>query len=440
MIEENFSYGVISYSSINIGDEVQSVAVSRFLPRIDEYVQRETVKKFVPKHGKKTKLIMNAWWMFNPKNFPPKDEYIEPLLISMYFSDTQRHFFLNEERRNFLLKHGPVGCRDMGTYNWLQSENIPSYFSGCLTITLQRNYSIPRQDYILCVDVPEDIIEEIKKHTKRPVYDLTRRLFPIYTPQKRMELAKLMLRLYHDAHLVISPRFHILLPSLAMETPVLRLATSNRNIVADHTRFMGYETFFNTIDIDKDDWINEIRKFDFENPPNNPQNHLKMREDLIKRCSEFTGYNNSEPIIDSDPYPFARLIQLNACKDFHVRRMAYWSTKKELLETLLCKLKYGITKYDVTEDNLPLYEKIKYPPLMRIKYYIYMILSTLTLGKTRKKFRKIFNKYAKIKICYELQKLLNNEFIYPNIIKASGSSTIKQNPETLAAVGGGLSL
>ena len=43
--------------------------------------------------------------------------------------------------------------------------NIPSYFSGCLTLTLQRNYEIPRQDYILCVDVEPHVVDKIKQLT-----------------------------------------------------------------------------------------------------------------------------------------------------------------------------------------------------------------------------------------------------------------------------------
>ena len=54
-MKEDYSYGLLSYSSVNIGDEIQSVAQSRFLPRIDEYVQRETIGRFVPKFNKKRK-------------------------------------------------------------------------------------------------------------------------------------------------------------------------------------------------------------------------------------------------------------------------------------------------------------------------------------------------------------------------------------------------
>ena len=57
----NFQFGLLRYSSVNIGDEIQSIAASRFLPRIDCLVQREKIKQF--SSGIKTKLIMNAWWV-----------------------------------------------------------------------------------------------------------------------------------------------------------------------------------------------------------------------------------------------------------------------------------------------------------------------------------------------------------------------------------------
>ena len=39
-------YGVLKYSSVNIGDDIQSIAAMRYLPRIDEYIHRDRVDKF----------------------------------------------------------------------------------------------------------------------------------------------------------------------------------------------------------------------------------------------------------------------------------------------------------------------------------------------------------------------------------------------------------
>lgn len=41
---ENYNYGLMIYTTTNIGDEIQSIAASRFLPSIDEYISRENDK------------------------------------------------------------------------------------------------------------------------------------------------------------------------------------------------------------------------------------------------------------------------------------------------------------------------------------------------------------------------------------------------------------
>lgn len=401
-------YGILAYTSANIGDEIQSIASMRFLPRIDEYIQRENIKNFVPKNNLRTKLIMNAWWMLHPNNFPPKEEYVEPLLISMYIRDTLREkFLLKKENKDFLIKNGPVGCRDMGTYKWLKSENIPTYFSGCLTLTIQRNYDIARQNYILCVDVPPDIVNKIKQYTSRPVYTMTRTLFPTYTPTQRFELAKIVLRAYHDAHLVISPRLHVILPSLAMETPVLRLKSKDYNIVEDYTRYDGYESFFNTIDIDKPDLNKQIQNYNFDNPPANPQHHLELREQIIKKCSEFTGYDNKNSLIDNDPYPLITLIGLNRFTSLHNKRMLYWNDNIDILNALWNKLN-NITKYKITDENsIPEYKPVKNILLIYLKCFRYYVLHKISFGKQKLRYKKKYLKSRKIIAIDSLYKIIN---------------------------------
>lgn len=345
-MEKDFSFGILGYNSINIGDEIQSVAQSRFLPQIDEVVYREQIKNFIPKLGKKTKCILNAWWMWRPKNFPPS-KWVEPLLISMHIRPAIRREVWTKETKEYFLKYGPVGCRDMGTYEWLKGKGVPAYFSGCLTLTLQRNHEIPRQNYILCVDVDDNIVEEIKKRTQKPVYSITRTLSPFYNAEQRFEFAKLILRLYHDAHLVVSPRLHVMLPALAMETPVCRIETKSKEIVGDWTRYAGFEGFCNSIEIDNG--IQELDKFNFDNPPANPTKHIELRNDLIKRCSEFTGYDNPNSLISNEPYPLIKLIELNAYHYSNVKRILHFATKADIKATLREKSK-GIDKFNLVDN------------------------------------------------------------------------------------------
>lgn len=53
-------YSMMGYSTNNIGDDIQSVAASRFFPKIDRFVNRENMWRY---NGPKTKMILNAFYM-----------------------------------------------------------------------------------------------------------------------------------------------------------------------------------------------------------------------------------------------------------------------------------------------------------------------------------------------------------------------------------------
>ena len=133
--QDKDKYGVIKYSSINIGDEVQSVAAMRFLPRIDYYVQRERIDQFKPNSGEKVKLIMNAWWMWDYVHFPPAPE-IDPLFVSFHLREKIRKKFtdkfMTEEVIKYFKDHGPIGCRDITTAKYLQEFGLMHIFLGVL--------------------------------------------------------------------------------------------------------------------------------------------------------------------------------------------------------------------------------------------------------------------------------------------------------------------
>lgn len=342
--QENVNFGILTYNSINIGDEIQSLAAMRFLPRIDSYVYREKINLFKP--SIKTKLLMNAWWMWKPENFSI-DKNVDALFTSVHIREA---IFSNfEKKMEIFSKFAPIGCRDLSTCEYLKSHNIQAYFSGCLTLTLQRNYNIPKQDYILCVDVPQKVIDVIKTKTSKPVYDISRFLSPYCDSKEHFELAKVMLSLYHNAHLVVSSRMHVILPSLTLETNVLEIKTREASIKGAAVRYMGYEGFTNYIDIDNH--FEELYNYDFDNPPKNPTKHLKYREELIKKCSDFTGYNNTESLIETDFNPLIKLVQLSAYKKENIGRIIYWASIQELIKALYYRLQ-GFDRYDLVDNEI----------------------------------------------------------------------------------------
>lgn len=107
-------YGALKFNSTNIGDEIQSIAAQRFLPQVDYYIFRDHLNKF--SSDEKVKLIMNSWYTWKPRNFPPS-ECIDPLLISMFINPDCREKILTKDTIAYLKKYGPVGCRDLSTKN-----------------------------------------------------------------------------------------------------------------------------------------------------------------------------------------------------------------------------------------------------------------------------------------------------------------------------------
>lgn len=54
-----YKFALLNYSTENIGDEVQSIAARRFLPRIDEYVDRDKLAEW----GTKSTNKVNYEWL-----------------------------------------------------------------------------------------------------------------------------------------------------------------------------------------------------------------------------------------------------------------------------------------------------------------------------------------------------------------------------------------
>lgn len=134
----------------NIGDYIQSVAQEQYYNHIDCYVEREHMDSF--NSDEKVKVIMNAWFMWNPLNFPPS-KWIEPLCISMHIVPSIADKMLSEKTIAYLKKYEPIGARDKNTQRILQSKGIESFFSGCLTLTLGLKYkSLVKDDKIYFVD------------------------------------------------------------------------------------------------------------------------------------------------------------------------------------------------------------------------------------------------------------------------------------------------
>lgn len=266
----------------NFGNEIQSIAASYFLPQLDFFLDREATRN-ISSHFV-GKVIMNGWWMHDPKQWPPSDK-IDPLFISVHLANKKTlEVILSNENINYLLKHSPIGTRDLYTLKLLKEYNVPAYFSGCLTLTLPKNPYIEKKDYILCVDVKQEVVKKIKESTNKTVYSIT----PVFNANDLETIGKFqyafnLLNAYQSSSAVITSRLHVAMPCLALETPVLLLDDSN----GKDGRFWGLS---NLLRNSNTDWyLKNMDFFDYNNPTKNSNDYISLRNKLISQCESFTG-------------------------------------------------------------------------------------------------------------------------------------------------------
>ncbi|MGN1383297.1 MAG: polysaccharide pyruvyl transferase family protein [Eubacterium sp.] len=343
-------FGCIQYTSVNIGDEIQSVAAMRFLPQIDYYVPRERVDEFHSDHGEKVKLFMNAWWMWEQNHFPPSED-IDPLFVSFHLREAMRNDeFMRKDVIQYFKDHEPIGCRDTGTVEFLKRYGIDAYFTGCLTSTLLPNEKIKKERagrYILCVDVPTYMEEKIRERSDLPVYTLSRNLFPAFSSIERFKVAKIMLYAYHNAACVVTPRLHVGLPAVAFHTPVCMLTTDilTDKILKRRGRFDGIEDVFNQVKVE--DYMKDPTLYDINNPPENPDAYHRLADNLVEISSGLTGYDSGKPVFDDDFEPLIEILSMLEYSKPKLERAMYFATNNQMIKAIVSKAYDGKNRYDL---------------------------------------------------------------------------------------------
>jgi hypothetical protein len=289
-------YGLLTYGeSRNLGDEIQSLAARRFLPRVDFTVDREALPS-LPSEAPAS-VILNGWFMHHPENWPPPP-HLRPLLISMHISvhasienrsrASPSWHLLAGANGDYFRRWGPVGARDWHTLQLLDRHRIPAYWSACLTLTLERP-AVPREDIIYGVDLGPEMLAHLRARTGTPVVGLTHMLAPTATtdPGKKLAIAAGLLRRYAAAKAVVTTRLHCALPCLAMETPVLFVEAA-----VDRYRFDGLRDLLHHTD--PDGFLADRHDFAFDPPPANPPYYARRRSRLIQEAERFVAAANGE--------------------------------------------------------------------------------------------------------------------------------------------------
>ena len=284
-------YAVFSYDSINLGDEIQSIAAARLIKKLGgsaEYLlgrESHAVQKITTDVSFETSLIpldddqvksvrvlLNGWmdgnYMAWPENLPVEVQQ-DALLISIHINELPKDQTydwlenansLKEQKKSLLdhtytfLRDKTIGCRDPFTYAKIMRRGLKAYMSGCLTMTLESDTDAARTKIYL-VDVSMDSIRKYLPPADMEFLSNARLITHVYDGKstdvvQKFMLAEKLLEKYKKARLVITSRLHCALPCLAYGTPVVYYHQSARS---DDVR---YQSLIDTIPVIGRDRIN----------------------------------------------------------------------------------------------------------------------------------------------------------------------------------------
>lgn len=311
-------YGLLKSSSLNLGNEIQSVVVRKnFLPRVDRYLDGDFLSDV--KLEEPIKLIIHGAFMTRPDKWPPAP-CIDPLFISFFMSMYARETMTTPKNLQYLKTHEPIGCRDTSTLEFLKSKGVDAYFSGCVTFTLPRS-NIKRTDEIFLVDLDEDSTNALPKHIRNQATVLhhgkglqaetlansiynkspkalsllkaTKLHIPILTAQhylarlmspmhveKWMAEAEELLAKYARAKLAITSRLHCALPCAAMGTPVIFVHRNLRD-----PRFSGLTQYM--LSVSPKMFQQHIANIDFDTYTNALEGTYELGKHISETCKSF---------------------------------------------------------------------------------------------------------------------------------------------------------
>ena len=281
-------YGLIVYlETDNIGDDILSYAAMRFLPRIDYIIDRENLDIFVPEKKEYVKAIMNGWYLYHKSHWPPSP-YIYPLITGIHLTDNYlmgiKDEYLDGMGKDFLAKYQPIGCRDAFTLKKMQDRGIESFFSGCLTLTLDKFQGATKHGKYVLVDVPNEVQHIVlKKVAKEEVEICTHKIDERDRGKdwaERVDTVERMLKKYQGAKLVITTRLHCALPCLALGTPVVLIVDENDDSKA---RLESYEKYL--FHCTTKEFIDG--SFKWQSFSENLNNHIELRNAIKKMCIQF---------------------------------------------------------------------------------------------------------------------------------------------------------
>ncbi|MFT7228853.1 MAG: hypothetical protein ACI8PW_001443 [Methylophilaceae bacterium] len=216
--------GINFLDHFNLGDDIQTLAVSNLMPTIDGYASREELNKV-----KEKCIVPMCGYFLKTENWPPSSA-IKPVFYSFHLNPKSESTILNKRGIEYLKKWQPIGCRDKGTSEILKKNGIEAYYTKCVTLTFPLRKVIPKNGRIYIVGVKKSIYKAIPKTiaTEAIIFDQSNVRLPLSDPKVKSVMAASLIEEYKtNAKLVITSKLHCALPCIAMGIPVVFLYPSS---------------------------------------------------------------------------------------------------------------------------------------------------------------------------------------------------------------------
>lgn len=204
--------------SQNVGDDIQSIAAARLLPRVDLFVDREQMGEL--EVTEPLAVIMNAWFMHGT-SWPPSPA-VHPIFVGFHVAPESRN--LVAASADYLRSYEPIGTRDKGTADFLTSLGIRAEVTYCLTLTFPERKKEPANGKVMIVDARQIVLPD---SLRRGAVRFSQKAYMV-SDKTKLQHAQELLDHYKDhAKLVVTTRLHCALPCIAMGIPVVFFGDSN---------------------------------------------------------------------------------------------------------------------------------------------------------------------------------------------------------------------
>jgi hypothetical protein len=253
--------GLFAFTTHNIGDDMQMLAVLAHLPRVDTFLDRDRLADVDSPDD--VACVFNSWFLIGNDWRRPSPR-VRPLWHGFCAG---RPEIVEGEWLEYLREQAPVGCRDLHTAELLSNAGVSTIWTGCLTLFLGAALACPRpaeRDGVLFVDLPAAAESWIPPEiAERATHVST---FPppamLNDPFARFAAAARLLRRMASAELVVTRRLHVALPAVSLGTPVV--AIPDPQISCARQRFAGFDRIVPTVYLDE---AHRLRDIDWNHVP-----------------------------------------------------------------------------------------------------------------------------------------------------------------------------